>query len=151
MENTGLYASLIRSRHYLIFELLGIFIILPAMLYALLPIPIIPILWMISFLTLWALFKDKTFDRDSLWRLPELKINYRSMFKQFTLIAAVMIALVYLFIPDLLFQAAYLGPGSIIDKGEIKFHFQHFFRPESNFNECLQHGIEEVFMDILLE
>ena len=104
MDNTGLYASLIRSRLYLIFELLGIFVILPAILYALLPIPIIPILWLIAFLSIWAVFKDKTFDRDSLWRLSELKKNYKNMLKQFIVIATVMIALVYFFMPDHLFS-----------------------------------------------
>jgi membrane protease YdiL (CAAX protease family) len=104
MNNTGLYASLIRSRLYLIFELLGIFVIFPAIIYALLPIPIIPILWMISFLSIWAVFKDKTFERDSLWRSFELKKNYKGMLKQFIIIAAVMIALVYFFIPDHLFS-----------------------------------------------
>jgi membrane protease YdiL (CAAX protease family) len=104
MDNTGLYASLIRSRLYLIFELLGIFVIFPAILYALLPVPIIPILWLIAFLSIWAVFKDKTFDRDSLWRLSELKKNYKNMLKQFIVIAAVMIALVYFFMPDHLFS-----------------------------------------------
>ena len=104
MDNSGLYTSLIRSRLYLIFEMLSIFVIVPAIIYVLLPIPIIPFLWMITFLSIWAVFKDKSFDRDSLWRSSELQKNYKSMLKQFIVIAGVMIALVYLFIPDHLFS-----------------------------------------------
>ena len=104
MANTGIYASLVQSRNYLISELLGIFVIIPAIIYALLPLPIIPILWLITFLCIWAVFKDKTFDRDSLWRASELKKNYKSMLKQFIVVAVVMMALVYFFIPDHLFS-----------------------------------------------
>lgn len=103
MEKTGVYASLIRSRFYLICELLGIFVMIPAVIYALLPIPIIPILWLVAFMSIWAVFKDKTFDRDSLWLSSELKKNYKGMLKQFIIIAAVMMTLVYFFIPDYLF------------------------------------------------
>lgn len=104
MDKTGLHASLIRSRPYLIFELLGIFVILPAILYVLLPIPIMPILWTIAFICIWAIFIDKTFDRDSLWRSYELKKHYKIMLKQFIVIAAVIMALVYFFIPDHFFS-----------------------------------------------
>ena len=104
MGNTGIYTSLVQSRFYLICELLGIFVIIPVIIYLFLPLPILPILWMISFLSLWAIFKDKTFDRDSLWRASALKQNYKSMLKQFIIIAAVMTALIYLFIPDHLFS-----------------------------------------------
>lgn len=104
MDNTGLYASLIQSRFYLICELLGIFIIIPTLIYTLLPIPIIPILWMVSCMSILAIFKDKTFDRNSLWRSFELKKNYIGMLKQFIIITAIMITLVYFFIPDHLFS-----------------------------------------------
>ncbi|GIU00299.1 hypothetical protein TSL6_08050 [Sulfurovum sp. TSL6] len=104
MGNTGTYASLIQSRLYLICELLGIFVIIPAIIYALLPLPFIPILWLITFLCIWAVSKDKTFDRDSLWRASELKKNYKGMLKQFLIITVVMMALVYVFIPDHLFS-----------------------------------------------
>mgnify|MGYP000382118574 CR=1 FL=1 len=103
MDNPGLYASLIQSRFYLICELLSIFVIMPAVIYALLPLPILLILWMVTFISILALFKDKTFDRDSLWRSFELKENYKGMVKQFLIIATVMIVLIYLFIPDHLF------------------------------------------------
>lgn len=104
MDNTGIYTSLIRSRFYLICELLGIFIIVPAIIYVLLPVSIMPFLWSIVLLSLWAVFKDKTFDRDSLWRSSELKKNYRGMLLQFILIAAAMITLVYFISPDHLFS-----------------------------------------------
>jgi membrane protease YdiL (CAAX protease family) len=104
MDTAGLYTSLIQSKYYLAFELLGIFVILPAVIYALLPVPILPVLWIVSFLSIWAVFKDKTFDRDSLWRASELKKNYKNLLIQFILIAAVMIVLVSLFIPDHLFS-----------------------------------------------
>jgi membrane protease YdiL (CAAX protease family) len=104
MDNTSIYASLIRSRFYLICELLGIFILVPALIYALLPLPVIPILWIITFLSIWAVFKDKNFDRDTLWRVSALKKNYKNLLIQFILIAAVMIALVSWFIPDHLFS-----------------------------------------------
>jgi len=51
-----------------------------------------------------AIFKDKTFDRNSLWRSFELKKNYIGMLKQFIIITAIMITLVYFFIPDHLFS-----------------------------------------------
>lgn len=104
MDDTGIYASLIQSRLYLICELLGIFVIIPAIIYALLPIPIIPILWIVTFMSIWAVFKDKTFERDSLWRSSELKKNYKDMLKLFLVIAVVMIALIYFIIPDRLFS-----------------------------------------------
>lgn len=104
MYNPGIYASLIQSRFYLICELLGIFVIIPAVIYVLYPLPIIPILWMVTFMSIWAIFKDKTFERDSLWRSFELKKNYKGMLKQFLIIAPVMIALIYFFIPDHLFS-----------------------------------------------
>jgi len=104
MNNTGLYVSLIQSRFYLICELLGIFVIIPAVIYALHPLPIIPILWMVTFISMWAVFKDKTFERNSLWRSSELKKNYKGMVKQFLIITTVMIALIYFFIPDQLFS-----------------------------------------------
>jgi membrane protease YdiL (CAAX protease family) len=84
--------------------MLGIFIIIPALIYVFMPLPILPILWMISFLSLWAVFKDKTFDRDSLWRASALKKNYKGMLKQFIIITVVMTALIYLYIPDHLFS-----------------------------------------------
>lgn len=104
MDNTGLYALLIQSRFYLICELLGIFIIIPTLIYTLLPIPIIPILWMVSCMSILAILKDKTFDRNSLWRSFELKKNYIGMLKQFIIITAIMITLVYFFMPDHLFS-----------------------------------------------
>jgi membrane protease YdiL (CAAX protease family) len=104
MANNSIYASLVQSRNYLISELLGIFVIIPVIIYALLPLPIIPILWLIAFLCIWAVLKDKTFDRDSLWRASELKKNYKSMLKLFIVVAVVMIALVYFFIPGHLFS-----------------------------------------------
>jgi len=104
MDNTGLYASLIQSRLYLICELLGIFVVIPALITALHFLPIIPILWMVTLLSIWAVFKDKTFERISLWRSPELKKNYKGMLKLFFIIAAVMIAFIYFFMPDHLFS-----------------------------------------------
>lgn len=104
MDNTGIYTALIHSRFYLIFELIGIFVIIPTLLYRFLPLPILPILWIIAILSMWALFKDKTFDRYSLWGAFELKRNYKGMLKQFTIIATVMIVLIYFFIPDHLFS-----------------------------------------------
>ena len=104
MGNTVTYASLVQSRLYLICELLGIFVMIPALIYALLPLPILPVLWMVTFMSIWAVFKDKTFDRDSLWRSSALKKNYKGMLKQFIIIAVVMTALIYLFIPDHLFS-----------------------------------------------
>ena len=104
MDNTGIYRSLIQSRLYLISELMAIFVLIPAIIYALLPLPIIPILWMITFLSILAVSKDKTFDRDSLWCSDELKKNYKAMLKQFIVIAAVMMSLIYFFIPDHLFS-----------------------------------------------
>lgn len=104
MDNNSLYTSLIQSRFYLIFELMGIFVIMPVILYVLLPMPIMPILWTIAFICIWAVFKDKTFDRESLWRSSELKKHYKGMLKQFIVIAAVMMALIYFFIPDHLFS-----------------------------------------------
>ena len=104
MDNTHISTSLIQSRSYLILELICIFIVVPSILYALLPIPIMPILWMITFISIWTLLKDKTFDRTSLWRSSELKKNYQGMLKQFIVIAVVMIFLINFFIPDHLFS-----------------------------------------------
>ncbi len=103
MDNDGIYVSLIQSRFYLICELLAIFVMIPAVIYALLPLPILPILWMVTFISMWAVFKDKTFERNSLWRSFELKKNYKDMLKQFLMISAVIMALIYFFIPDHLF------------------------------------------------
>lgn len=104
MANTFTYASLVQSRRYLISELLGIFIVIPALIHAFLPLPILPILWIVTFISIWAVFKDKTFDRDSLWRASELKKNYKGMLKQFLFIALMITALIYFFIPDHLFS-----------------------------------------------
>lgn len=103
MNNSDLYVSLLRSRFYLISELLIIFVIIPTLIYALHLVHIIPILWMVTFISIWALFKDKTFDRNSLWRSSELKKNYKGMLGQFLIITVVLIALIYFFIPDHLF------------------------------------------------
>ena len=104
MGHTGIYTSLVRSRFYLVCELLGIFISIPVLIYAFLPFPILPVLWMVTFISIWTVFKDKTFDRVSLWRASELQKNYKGMLKQFLIIALVMTVLIYLFIPDHLFS-----------------------------------------------
>ncbi|HEY9189813.1 MAG TPA: CPBP family intramembrane glutamic endopeptidase [Sulfurovum sp.] len=104
MDHTGIYGSLMHSRTYLVSELLGIFVIVPAAIYALLPVPVLPFLWVVVVFSIWALFKDRSFDRDTLWHASELKKNYRLVLKQFILIAAVMVALVYFFSPDHLFS-----------------------------------------------
>ena len=104
MDNAGIHRALIQSRFYLIFELISIFVIIPTILYIFLPLPILPILWIIAFISISALFKDKTFDRNSLWRSAELKTNYKLMLKQFIIISTVMIVLIYFFIPGHLFS-----------------------------------------------
>jgi membrane protease YdiL (CAAX protease family) len=104
MDNTDSYTLLIQSRFYLILELICIFIMVPTILYALLPITIIPILWLIVFISIWGLVKDKTFDRNTLWGSSELKKNYKGMLKQFIIIATVMITLMNFFIPAHLFS-----------------------------------------------
>lgn len=104
MNNSNLYVSLLQSRFYLISELLIIFVVIPTLIYALYPLPIIPILWVVTFISIWAVLNDKTFDRDSLWRSFELKKNYRGMLKLFFIVAAAMTALIYFFTPDHLFS-----------------------------------------------
>ena len=93
-----------RSRYYLILELLSIYVILPTILFLFVSLPVLPILWLVTFLCIRAVFKDRTFDRNSLWHASALKSHGKTMLIQFVIISIILFALVYLFIPEQLFS-----------------------------------------------
>ncbi|MEA3434093.1 MAG: CPBP family intramembrane glutamic endopeptidase [Campylobacterota bacterium] len=103
MKSEKPYPSLTQSRYYLVLELLSIYVILPTILFFFVSPPVLPLLWLVTILCTWAIFRDRTFDRKSLWRVSAFKNHSKTMFIQFVIISILLFALVYLFMPELLF------------------------------------------------
>jgi membrane protease YdiL (CAAX protease family) len=102
MQNTKLFKD--QKKFYLMLEFLGLFVAVPAFLYVLPPVQVLPILWVLA---LWCgriLFKDPEFDRASLWRASALATGGASMLIRFAVCAAALFALVYFLTPHLLFS-----------------------------------------------
>ncbi len=97
-------------RVYLWIEFLGIFIILPTLLYLQTPKVILPILWAIALACWIILYKDKTFDRDLLWNVKTLKNSLKPMLIQFIIITLLLSVIVTFFAPELLFSLLTQNP-----------------------------------------
>lgn len=92
------------SHTYLLLELLSLFILVPTLMYFLVPLPVLPILWIFAFFCTRLLLRDRTFDRASFWRVSALQNDGKQMLMQFLIIAALLFTLVYFFMPGYLFS-----------------------------------------------
>lgn len=104
MKSEKYNPSFTRSRYYLILELLSIYVLIPTVLFFLVWLPVLPLLWLVTIVCISALFRDKTFNRKNLWRASALKDHTKTIFIQFALISLFLFALVYLFLPEMLFS-----------------------------------------------
>ena len=104
MKSEKTCPSLTQSRYYLVLELLSIYVIIPTALFFLVSLPVLPLLWLVTILCMSAIFRDKTFDRKNLWRASAFKDHGKTIFIQFMMISLLLFALVYLFMPELLFS-----------------------------------------------
>ena len=85
-------------------ELFVFFIIAPAIVYILVPFPVLLILWLFALLCRYALIKDPEFDRTSLWRASALSSSIRLILLRFIIYSALLFAMVYVWKPELLFN-----------------------------------------------
>lgn len=85
---------------YLLVELLGIFMVAPTIIVFMMPIPILPFLWLVALICYRILLNDKTFNRASLWRISELKPHLKTILSQYALITIILSLGIYLFMPE---------------------------------------------------
>jgi len=89
---------------FLLMEIIGIFILVPMLMYFWTPKLILPILWFFAFLCWGILHQDKTFDRVSFWRISALHNHKKEILVQFVIITFLLWVMVYFFVPELLFS-----------------------------------------------
>ena len=85
-------------------ELIALFFLLPTLFWSgLVPLHVILMLWVVSFLTLPVLLTDPAFDRRRFWRLRALRLALRPILIRFAVLAGLLGTAVALLRPDLLF------------------------------------------------
>ncbi len=96
---------ILRSRPWLIFELLAIFVGVPlTLVLSRQVVPPIPVLWLASAYALLALYRDPDYPRCQLWNPRPLRTQIASIFLLFATGVALIGALVYIYAPHLLFD-----------------------------------------------
>ena len=83
-------------------EFLLLFLVLPAVFaFTRHRVPVIPALWLLAGFCLWALLRDPGFDRSMLWKPEALAPALPGILALFGIVAAAVIAVVRVWLPDL--------------------------------------------------
>jgi len=98
------------SNTHLILEIIAIFIVTPTLIYFLMPIPVLPILWVATYFIYRMLRDDSHFDKNLFWNQAEVKKNLKTILLYFTFISILISLSIYLFMPEQLFSLLKKNP-----------------------------------------
>lgn len=90
----------INTTLYLTIEFLTLFILMPGVIYLLMPLPVLPFLWLIALICYRLLRSDPHFDHQQLWNYPALKPHIKEIIILYALVSTFILLSMYLFIPD---------------------------------------------------
>jgi membrane protease YdiL (CAAX protease family) len=84
-------------------EFLILFLVLPAILYILAPLPVLPILWIFAVVCTRFLYKDSSFDRINFWHSKAIAKGIHKVLLQFGILAVFIFIVIYSIAPNILF------------------------------------------------
>ncbi|WP_164091292.1 CPBP family intramembrane glutamic endopeptidase [Poseidonibacter lekithochrous] len=93
-----------KSKTFLVFEFIALFILFPLVLYIIVPTPVLPFLWLVCVWCIYILLKDEKFNRKNLLRNEAVNSNIKSVLFQFFGISLFIALLMFFFIPDMFFS-----------------------------------------------
>ncbi|MCH9740383.1 MAG: hypothetical protein K0U38_06035, partial [Epsilonproteobacteria bacterium] len=68
-----------KTKNYFVVEFLTLYLLTPTLIYFIMPIPVLPFLWIVAFICYRLLLNDKTFDRNTLWNFSALKPHIKEI------------------------------------------------------------------------
>jgi len=93
-----------KKKRFLRYEFFVLFIVVPVVLFIVVPTPVLPFLWIIAFYCYLILLKDSKFNKKNFLRQELVSKNIKIIFLQFLGISAFIALFIAIFMPDMFFS-----------------------------------------------